>query len=169
MTKAATTAVGQSLARKLSLNGLGWDKPTILKLVLDDPKSEHHLARVVGVATAPKPYKIKEGDRAGETAYGLMGQFEGTNSHTGETINSAVCFLPEYAADMVLGALASSDDVMSVKIAFDIYAIYSEKSATSYEFGVRDLLTQGSASVDEVKAEIQALPMPPKTLALPSA
>ncbi len=169
MTKTATGPIGQSLAKKLSVAGLGWDKPALQKLTLGDQTSEHHIARFVGVATAPKPYKVKEGDRAGETAFGLLGQFEGTNSHTGETINSAVCYLPEYATEMVIGALTSSDDVQSVKIAFDIYAVYSAKSATSYEFGVRDLLTQGSAGVDEVKAEIQALPMPPKTLALPSA
>lgn len=169
MAKEPTAAPGQALDKKLSLKGLGWDKATILKLVLSDQVAEHHLARFMGIAYAPHPYKIKEGERAGETAFGLKGQFEGVNSETGETIQSAVAYLPEYATDMVLGALAAFDDVQSVKIAFDIYAKYDDKAATSYTFSVRDLLNQGSAGVDEVKAEIAALPMPPKKLALPSA
>lgn len=163
-----TSAPGQALTKKLSLKGLGFDKATILKAVLSDQNAEHFLARFVGVCTAPKPYRVKEGDRAGEIAFGLMGQFEGTNSD-GETITSAVCYLPEYATEMVLGALGSGEDIQSVKIAFDIYAVYDEKAATSYTFSVRDLLNAGAQGVDEVKAAITALPMPPKTLALPSS
>jgi hypothetical protein len=169
MAKAPATAPGQSLDKKLSVKGLGWDKATILKTVLEDQASEHFLARIVGTATQPRPYKIKEGERAGEIAFGLMGQFEGTNGSTGETITSAVCYLPEYATEMVLGALGAGEDVSAVRIAFDIYAKYDEKAVTSYVFSVRDLLNQGAAGVDEVKDMIKALPMPPKTLALPSA
>lgn len=168
MAKAPTQAPGQSLSKKLSIKGLGYDKATILKLVLSDQNAEHFLARFVGVATQPKPYKIKEGERAGEIGFGLMGQFEGTSAD-GEVLTSAVCYLPEYATEMVLGALGAGEDVVSVKIAFDVYAIYDEKAATSYTFTVRDLLNQGAAGVDEVKAAITALPMPPKMLALPSS
>ena len=165
MAKSTVTAPGQSLAKKLSLKGLGWDKASILRTVLSDETSEHFLARFVGVASQPKPYKIKEGDRAGEIAFGLMGQFEGTNAD-GEVLTSAVCYLPEYATEMVLGALSSGEDVINVKIAFDIYAVYDQDAATSYVFSVRDLLNAGAQGVDEVKATIQALPMPPKTLAI---
>lgn len=166
--KENTQPVGQALEKKLSIKGLGFDKKTILQRVLTNEQAEHALARIVGVAIQPRPYRIKEGERAGEIAFGLMGQFEGTNLDTGETMTSAVCYLPEYATEMVLGAL-TLEDVDSVRIAFDIYAKYDENAATSYVFSVRDLLNQGSQCVDEVKEMIKALPLPPKTLALPSA
>jgi hypothetical protein len=162
--KENATAVGQSLAKKLSIATLGLNKPDIQALVLGDRNSEHFLARFVGVATSPKPYKDPE---TGDTKFGLMGQFEGT-SRDGVVMTSAVLYLPQYAMDMVLAAL-SLDDVAAVNIGFDVYATYDEGSATSYTFGVRDLLNQGSQGVDEVKASIAALPMPPKKLALPSA
>jgi hypothetical protein len=162
--KANAPAPGQQLAKKLSIATLGLRKPDIQALVLADRNAEHFLARFVGVATQPKPYKDPE---TGDMKFGLMGQFEGT-SREGVVLNSAVAYLPTYAMDMVLAAL-SLEDVQGVNIAFDIYAIYDEDSATSYTFNVRDLLNQGAHGVDEVKAQIASLPAAPKTLALPSA
>jgi hypothetical protein len=163
------TPIGQSIAKKLSIKGLGWDKAALLKLVMTETNSEHFICRIVGVATQPRPYKIKEGERQGQVGFGLIGQFEGTNGVTGETLTSAVCYLPEYATEMVLGALGSSDDVVSVNIAFDIYAAYDEKAATSYTFVVRDLLNQAPQGIVAVKNQLGALPMPPASLALPSS
>lgn len=169
MSKDTQAPIGRTIAKKLSVSGLGWNKENILTLVMADKSSEHFLARFMGTATQPKPYRIKEGDRNGETGFGLIGQFQGVNGQTGEEITSAVCYLPEYATEMVLGALGSADDIVSVNIAFDIYARFDTKSATSYVFEVRDLLNAPNAGVETVKSMIKELPMPQAKFALLSS
>jgi len=157
-------AVGQEVGRKLSVGDMGYTKPVLQKLCIGDQESDHFLCRFVGVATGAKPYKIKEGDRAGETAFGIQGQFEGTNAD-GEVLSGTVLYLPGYLTDAVLSNFVD-DMVQGVRIAYDVYARYDEKSATSYVFTGRDLINSTSQGVEEVKAQIQALPMPPRTLAL---
>jgi hypothetical protein len=158
-------AIGTEVGRRLSVKELGFDKASILKLVLANELEQHFLARFVGQATGIRPYKIKEGDRAGEIAFGLLGMFEGTNSD-GEVKGGSVLYLPGYVNDMIVAVLQSSEDVASVRIAFDVYAKYDADAATSYVFTANDLLNTGSVSVDEIKESIKALPMPSKTLAL---
>ncbi len=150
---------GQEIGRKLSVGEMGWDKEAILKAVLAETGRQHFLARFVGVATGVKPYKIKEGDRAGETAFGIMGQFQGTNSD-GEVMDGTTLYLPGYINDMVVNALSIGDDVVSVRVAFDIYAQYDAKSATSYVFTGRDLIGGQQAGVQEVNEQIKALALP---------
>lgn len=157
--------IGKEVGRRLSVKELGFTKAAILALVLSNVEEKHFLARFVGVATGVRPYKIKEGERAGELAFGLLGQFEGTNAD-GESKDGSTCYLPGYFNDMIVSIFQSSDDVSAVKIACDVYAQFDDKAATSYVFTVNDLLNEGSQSVDEVKATISALPMPSKTLSL---
>jgi hypothetical protein len=157
--------IGKEIGRKLSVKELGWDKAAILKTVLSNQEEKHHLARFVGVVTGLKPYKIKEGDKAGEVAFGLMGQFEGSNAD-GESKEGSTLYLPGYVNDAIVSIFSADSDVTSVKIAFDVYASYDADAATSYVFTVNDLLNQGSQSVDEVKEAIKALPMPQKVPAL---
>jgi len=165
MAKAETqTTVGRQLPRKLTIKEFGFDKPTLQKLVLSDQASRHFLARFVGVASALKPYRIKaEGERNGEIAYGLVGEFEGTSAD-GESRHGAVLYLPGYVNEMIAAVLQSSEDVAGVRVAYDVYARYDEAAATSYVFDVFDLINVSSQGVDEVKASIAALPMPPKAL-----
>lgn len=152
--------VGKAIGRKLSVNEFGFDKPTLQKLVLGDQEAQHFLARFVGVVTGLKPYKTKgDENRPPETAFGLMGSFEGT-SVNGEVKEGAVLYLPSYVNDMVVAMLQADESIASIRIAFDVYASYEEKSATSYTFTVNDLLNDGSQSVEEVKSAITALPMP---------
>jgi hypothetical protein len=165
MAAADTGGIGQEVGRKLSVGEMGWTKPEIQKLVISDQVSQHHLCRFVGVATGAKPYKIKEGDRAGETAFGIQGQFEGTSAADGSVKAGTVLYLPGYLTDAVLANFID-DTVAGVRIAYDIYAQYDERSATSYTFTGRDLINSTSQGVEEVKVQIQALPMPSKTLAL---
>lgn len=157
--------IGREISRKLSLRELGFDKGRILETVMGNRNEQHFLARFIGVANGVKPYKIKEGDRAGEVAFGLMGEFEGSDSD-GVTANGAVLYLPGYVSDMITSILQSSEDISGVRIAFDVYARFDEKAATSYVFVVNDLLNTQQAGVEEVKAELKALPMPAKTPAL---
>ena len=163
MAKGPSSAPGMAIGRKISPKDFGFDKATILEMVLANKQAEHALYRVVGIATALKPYKDKE---SGEIRYGLSGQFEATSVH-GELKNGSALYLPSYINDMIVAAL-SLEGTEAVKIAFDIYAQFDETSATSYVFTGRDLLNAGSTSVEEIKAEISALPAMPKTLALPS-
>ena len=165
MTKQQQT-IGREVGRKLSVRELGWDKATILQTVLSDQKAKHFLGRFVGSVTGLKPYKIKEGDRAGETAYGLQGMFEATGN--GETKDGSVLYLPGYVNDAIVSIFATDESVSAVKIAYDVYASYDESAATSYVFTVHDLLNTGSDSVDEVKEAIKALPMPSEPLKLTS-
>lgn len=160
--------IGSEIGKKLSIADFGWDKPTLQKLVLTDQTTKHFLARFTGVANAVRPYKDKE---TGETRFGLMGQFEGVDGD-GVTLSAAVLYLPSYINDLIVAALSTGEDVVGVRIAYDIYAEYSEKSATSYTFVGRDLLNTQLAGVEEVKEQIKALPMPSggsvKALAAPA-
>jgi hypothetical protein len=151
--------IGREIGRKLSVAEMGWDKPSIQALVIAQQNANHFLARFVGVVTGLKPYKIKEGDRAGDTAYGLQGQFQATGAD-GSVRDGSVLYLPGYVNDAIVSIFAADDSVSSVRVAFDVYAHYDVDAATSYVFTVNDLLNTGSQSVDEVKAEIQALPLP---------
>lgn len=157
--------IGKELGRRLSVKEMGFDKASVLKLVLGNQDEPHFLARFVGVVTGIKPYKIKEGDKTGDIAYGLLGQFEGTNN-AGESKEGSTLYLPGYVNDMVVSIFQTSEDVSSVRIAFDVYARFDDTSATSYVFTVNDLLNEGSTSVDEVKEAVKALPMPSATPAL---
>mgnify|MGYP001459948682 CR=1 FL=1 len=161
--------IGSEIGRKLSVGEMGFDKLTIQGLVASNREADHFLARFVGVVTSLKPYKIREGERAGEVAYGLMGQFEGT-ANDGTVLKGSVLYLPGYANDMVIAAMQSggAEDVVSVRIGFDVYARFDADAATSYVFTVRDLLNTQQTGVEEVKAQIQALPLPSPVAALPA-
>lgn len=160
MAKNTTSAtIGREIGRKLSVKEMGFDKATILKAVLADENAKHFLARFVGVVTGVRPYKIKEGDNAGQIAYGLQGQFEGSDIN-GETKDGSVLYLPGYVNDAITSIFAADPEVSAVRIAFDVYAAFDADAATSYVFTVHDLLNTGSQTVDEVKAEIMALPLP---------
>lgn len=166
---ASAGPVGRQLPRKLTIKELGFDKTAIQKLVLGDTNSRHFLARFVGVASALKPYRIRsEGERDGEIAYGLVGEFEGTNAD-GEVKSGAVLYLPGYVNEMIAAVLQSNQDVAGVRVAYDVYAVHNEDAATSYTFEVFDLINTASEGVAEVKATIAALPMPAKVAALPAS
>lgn len=165
----AATPVGKQLPRKLTIKELGWGKPEIQKAVLANQEGRIFLARFVGVASALKPYRVKaEGERNGEIAYGLVGEFEGTNQD-GEVKQGAVLYLPGYVNEMIAAVLSSNPDVSGVRVAYDVYARYDEAAATSYVFDVFDLINTESTGVAEVKASIAALPMPPKVAMLPAS
>ena len=157
--------IGREIGRKLSVAEMGWDKEAILTAVMSDKNANHFLARFVGVVTGLKPYKIKDGERAGETAYGLQGTFEGTSAN-GDTSSGSVLYLPGYVNDAIVSLFAANDDIASIRIAFDVYAHFDSTAATSYMFTVNDLLNTGSESVEEVKAEIKSLPMPSSSVPL---
>ena len=148
--------IGQEIGKKLSVAEFGFTKPVLQKLVLSDQESKHFLVRFTGAASAVRPYKDKE---SGETRFGLMGQFQGRTAD-GQEQNGSVLYLPSYVNDLVVAALSMGDDVVAVRIAFDVYATYSEKSATSYTFIANDLLNSSLAGVEEVNEQVRSMAMP---------
>lgn len=159
--------IGKELGRKLSVKDLGYDKASILKMVLANEAEKHHLVRFVGVVTGVRPYKIKDGERAGEIGYGLFGQFEGVSAD-GVTKEGSTLYLPGYVNDAIVATFQADDTINSIRIAYDVYAAYDADAATSYVFTVHDLLNTGSKTVDDIKETIAALPMPEKVKALPA-
>lgn len=155
--------IGKEIGKKLSVASLGYDKPAILALVIANQTAPHFLARFVGTARGLRPYKDQQ---SGETRFGLIGEFRGTGAN-GETLDGSVLYLPSYVNDMLVAAFGG-EDVTAIRIGFDVYAEYNEKSATSYSFTVNDLLNESSPGVDEVMEAVKALPMPEATPALPA-
>ncbi len=128
------------LLKKIAVRTVFGDKAEILETVLSDKTRAHPLMRVVGIANG-----FKEGEGDFGAWKGLTGRFEATSAKTGEVYNSPVCFLPEFAIDLIAGQFREPGDV--VKFAFDIGAIYAADAATSYEFTVTPLT---EASDDEL-------------------
>lgn len=150
---------GREVGTKLSVKSFGFDKEKILELVSKDKNVEVPLVRFTGVATGLRKYKIpanmvKDGVDEG---FGLSGEFEG-QSVDGEIKSGSVLYLSRGAHDMVEAALSLSDDVLAVKIAFDVYARYDKDAATFYVYVTRDVLNSGSSSVDAIKEAIKDVP-----------
>ena len=120
------------LLKKIAVRTVFGDKAEILSLVLSDKTKSHPLMRVVGVANG-----FKEGEGDYGAWKGLMGRFEATSAATGQVFNSPVCFLPEFAIDLICGQFRQPGD--TVKFALDIGAVYAADAATSYEFTVTPL------------------------------
>ena len=154
-------AIGQEIGNKLSIQSFGWNKPSILEAVMKDKTNDVFLMRVGGAATGLRAYQNKHKEKATDPdqLYGLTGQFKAIGADKTEAVGSTL-YLPKYVHDMVEAALSMDDDVQSVRIGFDIYARYDDKSATSYVFVARDLLNEGSSTVDAVMEVVNALPMP---------
>jgi len=131
------------LLKKIAVRTVFGDKAEILETVLTDKTRSHPLMRVVGIANG-----FKEGAGDYGAWKGLTGRFEATSAKTGEVYNSPVCFLPEFAIDLIAGQFREPGDV--VKFALDIGAIYSADAATSYEFTVTPLTDTADDELKEL-------------------
>lgn len=148
-------AFGKEVGTKLSVKSFGFDKERLLELVMANKGVDVPLVRFTGAATGLRKYKSEYVE--GGEGFGLSGQFEGV-SVDGETKNGSVLYLPKNVHDMVEAALSMADDVMAVRLAFDVYARYDKDAATSYVFVVRDILNEGEQSVDAIKEAIKDVP-----------
>lgn len=151
------------LLRKISARTVFGSKADIQTLVLVERNTRQPLFRVVGIANGMRTGStedvkdenagpdVKSKPRTIDAATGkpmrdwtaLLGGFEAQKldkdgTPTGEKFRSGVCFLPNYVVDSVTGQLTS--DVLSVKFAFDIYAMFDEQSATSYTYEAVSLI-----------------------------
>lgn len=148
------------LLKKIAVRTVWGDQDEVIERVLKDKKTSHPLMRVVGVANG-----TKEGESTFGPWKGLTGRFEATNIDTGEVFKSPVCFLPEFAIDLVIGQF--SDDVKSVAFAFDIGAEYSEEAATRYEYTVTPLVDAPDDEITKIAFEAAKV-KPLKALAAPT-
>jgi len=131
------------LLKKIAVRTVFGDKAEILETVLSDKTKSHPLMRVVGVANG-----FKEGEGDYGAWKGLTGRFEATSAKTGEVFNSPVCFLPEFAIDLIAGQFTEPGAV--VKFALDIGAVYAADAATSYEFTVTPLTESADDELKEL-------------------
>lgn len=140
------------------------DKEKILETVMRDKNKEHFLYRVYGVldgyATGVGRFKRenKETKIMEPTEYvKFSGEIEAVNCD-GEIFEAAIVFLPEYISAPFKNALAK-DDALSVEFAFDIFAIYSKDSVTSYEYIAQPVRKQGEEKkVEALRTSMPALP-----------
>ena len=148
------TQIGEEIGRKLSAKEVGYDKTTILEMVMTNKEVPHFLFRVIGMATGTKPYESEYGD--GEA---LLGQFQAIKPD-GTEINGSSLYLPAYIQDMVVAGLNAAGDGAAARIGIDIYAQYDADAATFYVFSGRSLLAADTQAVDSIKALIGKTPMP---------
>lgn len=138
------------LLRKITARSVFGSKADILRLVMSDEAKEFTIYRIVGVCTGSRKgggdedieRNEQKPGQAPRVNYGpweaMLGAFQATNAATGEVFRSGICFLPQFAADIVLGQLTG--DVENVAFAYDITVKYDEASATSYVYGATSLM-----------------------------
>lgn len=144
-----------NLIKKLSVNKVIGGKPKIASIVKffqeNTTSPAMPLARFFGTAN---------GTKHGVSDFGewtcLTGQFRAVNLDTGETFDSGVCFLPDVAQDLIIGALGSG----SVDFAFDIGVVLDDDSATGYVYTASPLLQEENDPISRLEAKIAALALP---------
>ena len=95
----------------------------------------------------------------------LTGSFQAVNIATGEIFASAKVFLPDVAGELVINAFEQAQEGdnpgnpgASIKFAFDIKKITSEKSVTGYEYAAVSLIE--AAASDPLSEMATTLPAP---------
>lgn len=112
------------------------------------------LGRVFGSAS---------GTKTGVTDFGewiaLTGQFRAIAKETGECFDSAVCFLPDVAQDLVIGQLNAG--AKAVDFAFDISAVADESVPIGFTYRAAPVLQMEEDSpIARIEAKMKALAAP---------
>lgn len=144
-----------NLIKKISIAKVIGGKPKIASIVkfFDENKtaSSMVLARFYGSAV---------GTKTGVSDFGewtcLTGQFRAINKTTGESFDSGICFLPDVALDLVVGALGQG----SVDFAFDIGVVLDDDSATGYVYTAIPLMQEESNPISRLEEKLAALALP---------
>lgn len=149
-----------NLQKKISVSKVIGGKPKIAKIV--EFFKENTTAAVMPLC---RMYGTATGTKEGVSDFGewraLTGQFRGVNIADGETFDSGVCFLPDVAQDMVLGAL--NGGAQAVDFAFDIGVVLDEESATGYVYRASPVIQEENnpiARLEEKMAKMLALAAP---------
>jgi len=117
--------------KKLSVKTLGFDKETILDLIMKDKSKSHELAVFYGQMTRLKKGEMQTPDGEVRAFIGLRGIFKGVNLIDKTEGASSVCYLPDVALDLIQGQWSEGE---RVEFAVKIFARYDKVSATSYVF-----------------------------------
>ena len=128
------------LIKVISTRSVYGDKAKVLKTVMENEKTEHFLYRIFGtieghqIGRGKHKRVDKESGEAVDTYWTkFFGDFMAKNSDN-ETLEAATCFLPDYVSGQFVSKLSGETDITSIDIAFDVFAIYSKDSITSYEY-----------------------------------
>ena len=131
-----------NLQKKVSVSKLSGK--TTVKRVVDAAGNVLQCGQFMGRATG-----IITGDSDYGPWTGLLGQFRAI-SPKGETFDSAQCFLPDVAQNLIIGQLQGG--AQAVDFAFNITAILDEESPVGFSYRAAPLL---DVSADDPIARIQ--------------
>lgn len=153
------------LVKVISTKTVFGDKGKILKTVMENQKTEHFLYRVFGEIEAQQTGKgrHKRVDReSGESVdtfwTKFFGEFYAMNSDS-EEFEGATVFLPEYISGQFKSQLDSG--VTGITFAYDVFAVYSEGSITSYEFIAKPVKQSAEpTAAEQMKVALLAAPLP---------
>lgn len=150
------------LCKVISTKTVFGTKADIQKLVLADQKEPQFLYRLVGELTGYVTGDSKftrtdpeTGEVTTQQWTKFAGDFIAINRNENQ-FESVICFLPDYIGGPIRNAIAAEPG-NAVQIGFDIFALFSEKSATSYEFIAQPLRDTSQTS----RAESLLLAAPP--------
>lgn len=160
------------LTKQITTRSVFGGKADIQKLVLEDQKEPQFLYRIIGEITGfvTGQSKFTRTDtETGEVTPQEWTKFAGdfiAISRTGKQYESVITFLPDYIGGPLRNAIAAEPG-NAVQIGFDVFAMFSEKSATSYEFIAQPLRDQSAQEkVQQMMAQMPALPGGVKVQAL---
>lgn len=157
------------LTKVISNKTLGFDKEKVLELVMANKDKENFLYRVFGVIEGHeigqgkhKRVNAETGEAENTTWTKFFGEFAAIDKD-GNTYEATTCFLPNYVNGKFVSELTGSDDGgLAIEFAFDVYAIYSKGSATSYEYLAAPVRKEGETSkLDAMKAAMGSVALLP--------
>jgi hypothetical protein len=133
--------------------------PINLEKLIAAPDRKLRLLNVLGIVRKLQP---------GETDKGpfvkMIGDFKATNLETGEVFRSGACILPNFVADMIVGAM---DTGRAVQFAFEIQCRYSDDAISKYVYDVISLLPPSEsdelAMLEKTVSNVVSLPSPDKS------
>jgi len=144
-------------------------KADIQKLVLDDQKEPQFLYRIIGEISGFVTGKSKfqrtdteTGEVQDQEWTKFAGDFIAIN-RGGRQFESVICFLPDYIGGPIKSAI-EHEPGNAVQIGFDVFAMFSEKSATSYEFIAQPLRDQSAQ--EKVSSMLSGMPALPNNVKL---
>lgn len=160
------------LCKVINTKSVFGGKADIQELVLANKDAPQFLFRIVGAITGfvTGESKFKRIDtETGEVSPQQWTKFAGdfvAINRKGYQFEAVIAFLPEYIGGPIKAGIAAEPG-NEVQIGFDIYAMYSEKSATSYEFIAQPMRSTDEPSrVEKMLENMPALPGAPKRAAL---
>lgn len=160
------------LCKVINTKSVFGGKADIQELVLANKDTPQFLYRIVGAITGyvTGESKFKRVDtETGEVTPQQWTKFAGdfvAINRKGNQYEAVISFLPDYIGGPIKTGIAAEPG-NEVQIGFDIYAMYSEKSATSYEFIAQPMrATDEPSRVEKMLENMPALPGAPKRAAL---